>query len=181
MLDVGGLEMKRTIVIARTIALLLSLIGPSGCGISSQELMATREATREVVLISFHDRFVTALGGGAGWLLRQESHLSDCGWFSLHFLEDGQVTLKTCHDQYVTAPDSGTTSADWRLFQQPELTDCGRFTLHEGSDGVALESCVGKYVTAGDAGLGWEGELAWSLVAETDQILAWELFTVLRR
>jgi hypothetical protein len=136
-------------------------------------------ATREVVLISFHDRFVTASGGGAGWLLRQESHLSDCGWFTLQTLDNGRVGLKTCYGRYVTAPSSGTTRADWRLFQESELTGCGEFVLHERSDGVALETCAGKYVTAGDGG--WEGDLAWSLVAETDEIMAWELFTVLGR
>jgi hypothetical protein len=210
LIDAGGVEMKRPIVIAKIVVLLLPLIGATGCGISVERLMATHEAvlrptvqqeiwstaeanvatavpatltavaaTQEVILISYHGRFVTASGGGAGWLLRQESHLTDCGWFTLHFLENGKVTLKTCHDQFVTAPASGTTRADWQLFQQPELTDCARFVLHERSDGVALETCAHRYVTAGDGG--WEGDLAWSLVAETDEILAWELFTVLRR
>jgi hypothetical protein len=129
--------------------------------------------------MSFHERFVTASGGGAGWLLRQESHLADCGWFTLQILEDDRASLKTCYGRYVTAPGSGTTRADWRLFQESELTGCGKFVLHERSDSVALETCAGKYVTAGDGG--WEGDLAWSLVAETDEILAWELFTVLGR
>ena len=202
--------MKRPIVIAKIMVLLLPLIGATSCGISAERLMATQEAalrptieqevwltaeaeiatavpatltavaaTQEVVLISFHDRFVTASGGGAGWLLRQELHLAGCGWFTLHFLENGKVTLKTCHDQYITAPASGTTRADWQLFQQPERTDCGEFVLHERSDGVALETCAHRYITAGDGG--WPGDLAWSLVAETDEILTWELFTVLGR
>lgn len=201
--------MKRLIVIARIMMLLLPLIGATGCGISAERLMATHEAvlrptveqeiwstaeanvatavsatqtavaaTQEVILISYHGRFVTA-SGSSGWLLRQESYLTECGWFTLHFLENGRVTLKTCHDRYITAPASGTTRADWRLFQQSELTDCAKFVLHQRSDGIALETCASRYVTAGDGG--WPGDLAWSLVAETDDILTWELFTVLRR
>ena len=185
-----------------TKALFLGVLASLGCGISATALRTTQEAvmrptfeaqvhtavpatltalvaTQTVALLSFHDRFVTASGGGSAWLLRQEPHLGDCGWFTLHRLENGKVSLETCHGRYVTAPQSGTTRADWQLWQEPELTDCGQFVLHERSDGLALETCAGKYITAGDGG--WEGDLAWSLVAETDNILAWELFEVLSR
>ena len=176
--------MKRPIVIAKIMVLLLSLIGSTSCGISSRDLMATSEAalrppieqevwltaeteiatavpatltavaaTQKVALISFHDRFVTALGGGSGWQLRQESYLADCSWFTLQILEDGRASLKTCYGRYITAPRSGSTRADWRLFQESGLTDCAKFVLHERSDGVALETCAHRYVTAGDGGL----------------------------
>jgi hypothetical protein len=202
--------MKRASVIGKTMVLLLGLVASMGCGISATSLMATQEpvirtaaveearqtaeveianavpatltavaATQKVALMSFHGRYVTASGGGGGWLLRQEPELSNCGWFTLHFLDDGKVTLRTCHDRYVTAPESGTNRADWLLWQEIELDDCGQFVLHQSSDGVAFETCAGRFFTAGDGN--WEGGLAWSVVGETDTVLAWEWFTLLRR
>jgi hypothetical protein len=134
-------------------------------------------ATQTVALLSFHGRFVAASGGGGGWLLRQEPGLSECVWFTLHWLENGKVSLKTCHDRYVTAPETGTTRADWMLWQEPELTDCGQFVLRELSDGVAFETCAGRFFTAGDGG--WDPP--WSVGAATKVLLDWEIFTVLRQ
>jgi hypothetical protein len=44
--------------------------------------------------MSFHGRYVTALGAGSGWLLRQEQDLGDRGWFTLEHLDDGTVALR---------------------------------------------------------------------------------------
>lgn len=136
-------------------------------------------ATQTVALLSAHGRFVTATAGGAGWLLRQETDLGECGWFTLHFLENGNVSLRTCHDRYVTAPRTGSDRSDWLVWQEPGASPCGQFVLHEQGDRVAIESCAGRYLTAGDGG--WEGALAWSIVGETREILDWELFTILRK
>lgn len=202
--------MNRAILATKTIVLLLGVLASVGCGISATALKETHEAmvrptvatevwqtaevsietavpstltavaaTQRVALMSFHGRYVTATGGGGGWLLKQEPDLSDCGWFTLHHLGNGKVTLKTCHDRYVTAPETGTTELDWMLYQESELGDCAQFVLHELRDGVAFETCAGRFVTAGDDS--WEPGLEWSVVAEAHNILAWELFTVLRR
>jgi hypothetical protein len=179
--------MKHRMLTAKTILLLLGLLTSIGCGISAPNLMATAvpptltaiAATQKVALLSFHGRYVTAMGAGGGWLLRQEPDLSDCGWFTLHHLENGKVTLMTYHGRYVTAPKSGTTRADWLLWQESELDGCGQFVLHDlGRDGVALETCAKRFVTAGDGN--WPGELAWSLVGEADTVKEWERFKILQ-
>lgn len=138
-------------------------------------------ATQTVALLSAHGRFVTASGGGAGWHLSQEPDLTACGWFTLHLQQDGKVTLMTCYSRYVTAPKAGSTREDWLLWQESELTDCGQFVLHEVGERVALQTCAKdrRFLTAGDGG--WEGDLAWSIVGETHEILDWELFTILRK
>jgi hypothetical protein len=191
---------KGAIFTTKTIVLLLGLLTAISCmGTSRAELIGTAVAetvtaiavaqtaqvtpavtpSPKVVLVSVHSRFVTATGGGGGWLLRQEPELSDCGWFTLHNLDNGKVTLMTCHGRYVTAPKGGTTRADWLLWQESELDDCGQFVLHDlGRDGVAFETCAKKFFTAGDGN--WDSGLQWSVVAETDRIEAWERFMVLQ-
>jgi hypothetical protein len=68
---------------------------------------------------------------------------------------------------------------DLLLWQSSQETSCGEFLLHHlGDDKVALQTCANRFVTAGDGG--W-GDLAWSLVAEQTEILAWEEFAVLQR
>jgi hypothetical protein len=141
---------------------------------ATQTVMA---ATQTVALMSFHGRYVTALGGGSSWLLTQEPSLGDCGWFTLHYRDNGKVALTTCYGRYVTASNAGATRADWMLWQESQLGDCGQFILHELSDGIALETCGERFLTAGDGG--WEPP--WSVVAETHDMLSWEQFTVLRR
>ena len=136
-------------------------------------------ATQEVVLLSFHGRYVTAMGGGGSWWLRQEPGLDDCGWFTLQHLGNGKVSLKTCHDRYVTAPRAGAIRGDCVVWQESELGECGKFVLHESSEGVAFETCAGRFLTAGDGS--WGPDLEWAIIAETHDKLAWELFTVLRR
>jgi len=141
-------------------------------------IAATHAATQEVVLLSFHGRFVTALGEGDDWHLKQEPELSACGWFTQHHLANGKIALVTCYGRYVTAPKTGATRWDWLLGQESELSDCGQFAVHNlGRNGVAFETCAERFVTAGDGN--WPGGLAWSLVGETYTIEAWERFTVL--
>jgi hypothetical protein len=190
--------MKHGMLTAKTIVSLLGLLTSIGCmGTSREELIGTAVAeTRtaiavaktarvtptpfpKVALLSFHGRWVTAIGGGGGWLLRQEPEPSDCGWFTLHHLDNGKVALVTCHDRYVTAPKTGVTRSDWRLWQESELDDCGQFVLYDlGGDHVAVETCAGNILTAGDGG--WPGELAWAIVGETDDIKDWERFKMLQ-
>jgi hypothetical protein len=181
--------MRRTTVITATVFLLGLLTSISCMGTSRLELIGTAvvetltaiEATPppRVALRSFHGRFVTALAAGGGWLLTQELDLTDCGWFTLHYLDDGKVALMTCHGRYITAPKTGATRSDWRLWQQPELDDCGQFALYDlGGDKVAVETCAGNLLTAGDGG--WPAELAWAVVAETDDIKDWERFMMLQ-
>jgi hypothetical protein len=179
--------MKNGMLTAKTMVLLLGLLTSVGCGISGTSLRATAvpptltaiAATQKVALLSFHGRYVTAMGAGGGWLLKQKPDLSPCGWFTLHHLGNGEVTLRTCYDRYVTAPKTGDTRSDWMLWQESERGDCGEFVLHDlGRDGVALETCAGRFVTAGDGN--WPGELAWSLVGEADTVKEWERFKILQ-
>jgi hypothetical protein len=133
----------------------------------------------EVVFKSHHGQYVTAMGAGDGWSLKQEPELDNCGRFTQHHLANGKIALVTCYDRYVTAPDNGTTRWDWMLGQESELGKCGQFDLYDlGSDRVAFRTCAGKFFTAGDGG--WPPGLEWSIIAETDNMDAWEIFTVLQ-
>jgi hypothetical protein len=192
--------MKQATVITATVVLLLGLLTSLSClGTTKMELIGTAvpetltaiAATRtaqvtptatpspKVALLSFHGRYVTAAGASGGWLLTQKPDLSPCGWFTLHYLDDGKAALMTCHDRYVTAPKTGATRVDWLLWQESELGDCGHFVLHDlGRDGVAFETCAEKFFTAGDGN--WEPGLEWAVVAETNVLQAWERFTVLQ-
>ena len=191
--------MKRAIFTTKAIVLLLVILTSISCmGTSRSELIETPVAqtltaiavtqttqvtptatpSPKVALVSFHGRYVTALGEGDDWSLRQEPGLSDCGWFTQYHLDNGKIALVTCYGRYVTAPRRGTTRWDWQIWQESGLGDCGQFTLHELQDGVAFETCAGKFFTAGDGN--WDSGLQWSVVAETDRIEAWERFTVLQ-
>jgi hypothetical protein len=65
------------------------------------------------------------------------------------------------------------------LWQEVRPGDCAEFTMLEQPDGkVALKTCAGKYLTAGDDGAGWEPPLAWALVCETSELKEWERFTL---
>jgi hypothetical protein len=176
--------MKRAIPTTTTVISLLGLLMSIGCiGTTRKELiepavietLIAMEATQKIALTSFHGRCVTALGAGGGWLLTQETDLSDCAKFTLHYLDNGKVALVTCHGRYVTAPKTGTTRSDWRLWQESELGECGQFALYDlGGGDVAVETCTGNVLTAGDGG--WPPELAWAVVGETDVIRDWERF-----
>jgi hypothetical protein len=137
------------------------------------------EPSVEVAFRSHHGKYVTAMGESDDWVLKQESDLSPCGWFALQHLNNGKVTLMTCHGRCVTASETGESREDWLLRQLPQATDCGEFLLHDlEHNRVALQTCAGKFVTAGDGD--W-GDLAWSLVGEQTEILGWEMFAVLQR
>jgi hypothetical protein len=129
-----------------------------------------------VALVSFHDRYVTALKESDGWLLKQIGVPSECGLFTLDYQPNGKVTLKTCNDRFVTAPRSGSTRADWQVWQDSAAGDCGQFTPEHYGKGVAFKTCAGKYLTAGDDS--WPPPLQWSVVAETDKVDKWEVFTM---
>jgi hypothetical protein len=134
----------------------------------------------EVAFKSFHGRYVTAMEEDDNWALRQETELRDCGWFTLHHLANGKIALETCYDRYVTAPQNGTTRRDWMLGQESELGNCGQFDLYDlGSDRVAFKTCAKNFFTAGDGN--WPPPLQWSVVAETDILQDWEIFTVLQQ
>ncbi len=129
-------------------------------------------------LLTFHGRYVIALGEGYDWVLRQDITPDDpCGWFTLSSQENGKVALLTCYNRYVTAAKTGTTRRDWLLQQESELGECGLFIIHElGNGEVAFETCAGNYFTAGDGN--WPAGMQWSVVAETKARLDWERFTL---
>jgi hypothetical protein len=132
-----------------------------------------------IALQSFHGRYVTAFGEGAGWKLSQTTELGDCGWFTLNYLANGKVTLQTCHDRYITAPESGAEDIDWIITQETKPGRCGQFDLYElGSDRIALKTCANWFITAGDGN--WPGVLAWSVVGETEDLMDWEKLTMLK-
>ena len=143
----------------------------------SQTASATPTATLfpRVALLSFHGRYVTAKGKDEDWVLRQETGLDDkCGWFTQIRQDNGTVALLTCYNRYVTAARTGAIRWDWRLRQESNLDDCGQFIVYDvGNDEVAFESCAGKFFTAGNDT--WTG-MPWLVVAETDNLLAWERF-----
>lgn len=69
------------------------------------------------------------------------------------------------------------TSRDWQLRQETKLEDCGKFTIHDlGNGEVAIETCAGRFFTAGNDS--WPG-MQWLIVAETNEIKDWEQFTLL--
>ena len=178
----------RTLLRSSILLVLVSIVS-TGCTFEVVDLAKVRLALAkisgdpppvEVAFRSHHGKYVTAMGESDDWVLKQESDLSPCGWFTLQHLGYGRVTLMTCHGRYVTAPDTGESREDWVLRQLPQETPCGEFLLHHrGDDRVALQTCAGRFVTAGDAG--WPGDLAWSLVGEQTEILGWEEFAVLQR
>ena len=195
--------MRRAIFTIKTIVLLLVLLTSVSCmGTWKSELcetpvaqtltaVAATQKTREtptatplppieVAFKSHHSQYVTAMGVDHNWALRQETELSECGWFTQHHLANGKIALVTCHGRYVTAPISGTTRLDWMLGQEPGLGRCGQFDLYAlGNDRVAFKTCAGNFFTAGDGS--WPPPLQWSVVAETDILQDWEIFTVLQQ
>lgn len=135
---------------------------------------------KEVAFKSFHGQYVTAMGENDDWVLRQETELGDCGWFTQHHLANGKIALETCHGRYVTAPQNGTTRRDWMLGQESELGKCEQFDMYDlGSERVAFKTCADKFFTAGDGN--WPPGLEWSVIGEADNMEAWEIFTVLRQ
>jgi hypothetical protein len=134
----------------------------------------TPPLTSTVILMSCHGWYVTAMADGT---VQQAQELSGCGRFTLQRLDNGMVALKTCQNQWVTAPMTATTYFDWVVTQSPNLGDCGRFILHDlGHTRVAFETCAGRWLTAvNDKG---EPGLEWYLIAHTYRMDAWETFTM---
>jgi hypothetical protein len=160
------------------IAILLLLVGLASTSCTFE--VVKPPPPKEVAFKSFHDRYVIAKGEYDGWSLRQETELSKCGLFTQHHLANGKIALETCHGRYITAPRTGTERQDWMLGQESGLGPCGQFDLYElGSDRVAFKTCAKKFFTAGDGN--WPPLSQWSVVAETDILLDWEIFTVLQQ
>jgi hypothetical protein len=133
----------------------------------------------EVAFKSSHGRYVTAMGEDDHWVLRQKTELSNCAWFTQHHRANGKIALETCHGRYVTAPETGATRWDWMLEQESKLGDCGQFDLYDlGSERVAFKTCADRFFTAGDGN--WPPGLEWSVVGETYDLEAWEIFVVLQ-
>ena len=175
--------MNRVILAVKIAILLLALCASVACGISAEALKATVltevVSTQEVALKSVHGPYIIALGGDDDWVLGQEADLGPCGWFTLQRYANGKFSLVTCHDRYVTAPETGDDKADWLLGQELGLSDCGQFDLYElGGDRVAFKTCAGRFFTPGD--YSWPG-LEWLVVAETAVLQAWEQFTLVGR
>jgi hypothetical protein len=126
-----------------------------------------------------HGRYITATDEEEDWLLTQETTLSACGQFIQHHLANGRISLETCHDRYVTAPQGATSRLDARLAQESQADDRGEFDLYElGNERVAFKTGRAKFFTAGDGDWNPPGS-EWSVVAETEALDNWEVFTVL--
>jgi signal transduction histidine kinase len=139
---------------------------------------------QQVTILSYHNRYVTALGEADGWMLKQEEVLGECGKFILIPQINGKDALLTCHDRFVTAPwranpsePSNTHDEQWLLGQEPGLGECEQFDLLPlEDDKIAFGTCAGMVVTAGDGG--WGPLMEWSVVAERDEIQDWEKFNL---
>jgi len=138
--------------------------------------------TPEVIALqTTHNRYVTALGEKEGWKLSQTTELGDCGWFTLYYLANGKVTLQTCHNRYITAPETGAEDIDWIITQETKPGCCGEFDLYQlGSDRIALKTCADRFLTPGAEDVKWSGKLAWSVVGETEDLMDWEVLTMLK-
>jgi hypothetical protein len=156
----------------KVMLLIFCLLVLTGC----HRLCVPADASSSKVAIkSFHGRYVSALKENGPGSLAQNPILGECGNFTQYNLANGKIALLNCNGRYVTAPISGSTRADWQLWQDSERGDCSQFVVEKYEQGVALKTCAGRYLTAGDNS--W-GPLAWSVVAETDQLDKWEIFTI---
>jgi hypothetical protein len=168
--------MKETVVLCR-VGVLLGLAALA-CGCTFE--LVDPPPSAEFALQTVHGRYVTALGAEKGWTLSQETDLSECGWFTLSYLANGRVTLKTCHERYIAAPPSGTKRSDWLIVQRLRQGRCGQSDLYElGSDRIAIKTCANRFVTPGDGN--WPGALAWAVVGETEDLMEWEILTMVER
>jgi uncharacterized protein YgiM (DUF1202 family) len=129
-----------------------------------------RGSTTSVALITFHGRYVTAMGADRDWVLRAETtELKDWEKFTLLYLDSGKVAFRTFHGRYVTAMGA---DPDWVLrAETTELKDWEKFTLIDLDNGrVAFMTFHGRYVTAMGA------DRDWVLRAETAELKDWEKF-----
>ena len=169
--------------IANVLLLISGLIVLSGCRRVDPPFLTSIST---VTMVSDHGRYITAQGHKQGFSLWQntEPGQDNCHLFTLYDLGTNKlkrriVALKTCHGGFVTVPSSGSTRGDWLVWQDPVLHDCAQFALEpQGNDKYAFMTCAGRYLTAGDAGPGWEGSLQWAIVGETFEVNDWEKFTL---
>lgn len=184
--------MRRNLILAIAILFAVVLI-MSGCKIVYKEAELRDEILEtlwintplppeEIALLSFHEQYVIANGEADNWAIRQETELSElneCKLFTIEYRGNGRFSLRTCHDRYITAPNSGNNREDWMLRQELEPGECGQFEMYEFvGKGVAFKTCTGRFFTAGDNGLGWEDDLRWAVVTESYTLDDWEYFTI---
>ena len=95
------------------------------------------------------------------------------------------VALKTCNNRYVTVPRGDITRPDRRpetrrdrmAWQEHKPGDCAQFTLEsQGEGSYAFRTCGGRYLTAGNAGDGWETPVDWAIIVENPIVEGWENF-----
>lgn len=158
-------------------------------GVEEKARITVRHGSTLVALITFHGRYVTAMGADRDWVIRAETtKLKDWEKLTLLCLDNGKVALKTHHDRYVTAMGA---DRDWVLrAETAELKDWEKFTLVEADTGeqlpcleafklfgqdsvrIAFKTHHDRYVTAMDDQPGWD----WELRAETRTLSDWEKF-----
>jgi hypothetical protein len=177
--------------IVSMIAVSLSLTMLIGCHpIFPPALTTTSRISLQSADPNHEGRYVVAQGKDDNWSLTQRPEPSDCAWFTLYdlgkdALGNRKIALKTCHDRFVTVPRGDPTRPDKRLdtrrermaWQESRPGDCALFTLEDQGDGtVAFKTCGGRYLTAGDAGPGWEPPLEWGIIVENPVVEGWEKY-----
>ena len=102
--------MKTKTHIIGWLLLTISLVALTGC---HPLLLPANTPTSKIALKSYHGRYVTALGEGEGWSLKQndDAEPGDCGWFTQYHLADGKIALLTCHGRYRHGPQKRHDSA----------------------------------------------------------------------
>ncbi len=155
---------------------------------------------KEVAFLTYHDRYVTAMGDEAArvwdrWVLRAKTKtLSDREKFTLRCLDDDLIVFKTFHRRYVTAFNDEDprdwvlraetrTLSDWEKFipvnaETKKELSCGEVLrlLEQGNiENIAFKTHHDRYVTAFND----EGEQDWKLKAKTKTLSDWEKFTLI--
>jgi len=174
--------MRTVISLARWTLLIVSVIALAGC----HRLAAPANVpSSQVALKTHHARYVVAQGAEQDWSLRQSVDLGQdgCGLFTRYdlgydALGRERIALESCYGRFVTSPRRGTTRLDRQVWQESAPGDCATFSLEPCDNGFALITCSGRYLTAGDAGSGWEPPLQWAVIMEADRVLEWEIFEI---
>jgi hypothetical protein len=175
--------MKKAVRAAAHLLLMVAVGVLAGCHAIEP---AAFTSVSKIRLETAHGRHVVADGKQQDWSLRQSegSAADPCQWFTQYDLgQDSRgnhsIALQTCYGRFVTAPLRGTSRLDRQAWQESALGDCGQFTREPQSDGrFAIKTCGGKYLTAGDAGPGWEPPLQWAVIVENPGVEAWEKFKI---
>jgi hypothetical protein len=168
----------------------------SGLALLSIYLFIDRDREVIVAIKSAHSRYVTAMGSDRDWMLMAEAErIDDFEVFRMLCLDDGKVAFQTFHtkdgkNRYVSA-----MGADWDWILRAEtnvLDNFEKFTLlnvntgeqrqcqevvesliDNGEVNIALQTWHNRLVTAMDA------EWDWKLRAETNELRASEIFTLI--